>query len=230
MPRPLRLAAPFAFVILMACEARTQPEPAPPPPPPAQDRPQVITDTLVIEGMPEPSTAELLTSPGDAAVPFSTYVPAGIAASFEGTGDTLAVRFTAAFTGSSDPNAYMHVRFYAPGVSRDQAREMVGAFLTTRLPDDDPVTGQLRDAPYETIDPPAWAHDAFSLQYRGDGNLYYFGRVILASRNGRIFHVLTHYPAEYGDGLTPLLARILEHWRWEDTGEFLIGAGPPAGR
>jgi hypothetical protein len=196
----------------------------------AADRPETLVDTLLIEGMPEPSTARLLRSPPAFALPFSTYVPEGIAADFDppenadqaaaGTGGD-GVRFAAAFTGTPDDRAYMHVRIYARGAPQLSPREAVGAFLRTRQPQDDPVGAIDIDEPYDEIDPPAWGEQAFTFMYRGDGDVLTSGRLVVARHQDRAFHVLTHYPAEYGDGLAPRFARILEHWRWEDTGEML---------
>lgn len=220
MTRIFRLAP--ALLLIAACEAQPETEteaPAPTAPP----RAQTMTDTLMVEGMPEPSTATLLTTPPGTPMPFSTYVPQGIDASFEGEADTVAVRFAAAFTPESDPNAYMHVRFYVPGTSVADARETLNAFLVGRQPDDDPIGDQPRNQPYEVMAaPPAWADEGYAIMYEGEGNVYYSASLILASRGGRVFHVLTHYPAEYGDGLGPRFDFILRHWRWDDTGDMLV--------
>ncbi|HSJ24492.1 MAG TPA: hypothetical protein VK929_07495 [Longimicrobiales bacterium] len=212
----------LAVLLLAACESQPAPE-AEPPAPMAPPRAQTLADTLMVEGMPQPTTATLLSTPPGTPMPFSTYVPEGIATDFEGAADTVAVRFAAAFSPESDPNAYMHVRFYVPGTTVADARETLNAFLVGRQPDDDPVGDQPRDQPYEVMDtPPAWADEGYSIMYVGEGNVYYSAVLILASRGGRVFHVLTHYPAEYGDGLGPRFDFILRHWRWDDTGDMLV--------
>jgi hypothetical protein len=187
-------------------------------------------DTLLIEGMPEPTTSQLVRSPDRFGVPFSTYVPDGIETSFEEGGDSAGVRFSAAFAGVREPNAYMHVRLYVPGAIPDPA-EVAASFLRTRRPQDHPVDGSQVDPPHEQVDAPSWGDTAFAFRYAGEGGRMYMGRIVLARHDARQFHVLTHYPAEYGDGLEPRFARILDTWRWEDTGEMLTGgaagdAGP----
>jgi hypothetical protein len=202
---------------IAACE--TRPEPQPPEPPAFPARAETRQDTVYIEGMPEVSTARLLHAT-ELDPPFSTYVPAGIAAAAEAAGDSGAVRFSAAFTGEADPNAYMHVRLYPVGTNLLSAREVVAGFLRSRQPQDDPVAGTDVDAA-QRLDPPAWGLEAHRFDYAGEGGRHYVGRITLAQHGPRFFHVLVHYPAEYGDGLSPRLDYILEHWRWEDTGEPL---------
>jgi hypothetical protein len=209
-----------ALLLLAACETQPQPEPADPPGVTLPARPATIVDTLLIEGMPEPATARLL-SATDADPPFSTYVPDGISAALEGGGDTAAVRFAAAFTGAAEPNAYMHVRLYAPATPPALAREIVTGFLRSRRVQDDPIGGIAIDEPYDVVEPPAWGAEAYSFAYVGDGNVPYVGRLVLARYGDRLLHVLTHYPAEYGDGLTPRFDWILGQWRWEDSGAML---------
>jgi hypothetical protein len=212
------LASGTLALLLAACDPQPQQQhatdnlPAPP------TRADVMSDTILVEGMPEASTSRLLQSPPAAPIPFSTYVPEGIQAGFEGAGDSLAVRFAAAFTGVADPNAYMHVRFYAPDVGLDEARQMMGGFLATRVPEADPVETDAAPQAYEEVEPPSWGHEAYSVRYRGDGNRLYVGHLVIATRRDRVFHILTHYPAEFGDGLGPRFDRVLEHWRWDDTG------------
>jgi hypothetical protein len=191
-----------------------QPRDELPPLPPESIAPRsrTIQDTLIIEGMPEPTTATLVQAPSDFDLPFSTYVPRGIQPDFDMDGRGDAVRFTAAFTGRPDPNAYMHVFVYPAGTTGVRARESAFEFLRSRFLVGDEV---------QPVDAPAWGREAYALSYSGDGGAHYTGRMVLATHAGRYFHVLTHYPAEYGDGLGPRYARILEWWRWEDTGRPL---------
>jgi hypothetical protein len=74
----------------------------------------------------------------------------------------------------------------------------------------------------DPAEPPGWGQEAYTFSYAGDGNVPITGRLVLGRHADRYFHVLTHYPAEYGDGLGPRFQSILEHWRWEDTGRPLV--------
>jgi hypothetical protein len=171
-----------------------------------------ISDTLLLEGMPEVTLFRLFRSPEEATVRFSTYVPDGVHAAMEGAADTLAVRFSAAFTGMPHASAYMQVRFYPFDATNRNVLAAMSELLRRRAP----AGEELRAA-----DTPAWATEAYTFTYRGDGNVLYVGRAVIALHAGRRFHVFTHYPAEFGDGLGPRFARILDDWRWEDTGAML---------
>jgi hypothetical protein len=222
-----RSATPTAALLLLfaACAAPDADDADPGPAHPAlPERPGTVQDTLLIEGMPEPTTARLVRSPAGFGAPFTTYVPEGVDVDFEEGGDSAGVRFSAAFTGAADPNAYMHVRLYAPGATA-AAQEVAASFLRSRLPQDHPVNGSLEaEQPYAQVEPPSWGDEAFAFRYAGERNTLYVGRIVLARQNGRVLHVLTHYPAEYGDGLGPRFARILQQWRWEDTGRMFESA------
>lgn len=181
-------------------------------------RPATRQDTILIEGMPEASTATLLKTPADFPLPFSTYVPDGIGTQVDSAG----VRFSAAFDGVDNALAYMYVRPHAPDTELHEARDRVREFLTSRLANDDPVdTDDYADV-WDRSDAPDWAIDAYTFEYEhaAPGSLY-FGRVILARHGATLFHVIIHYPAEYADGLAPRFDAILDDWRWEDTGRML---------
>jgi hypothetical protein len=226
-------AAWLLLVLLVACggdDAAQAPEPAPGAPPftdatlPEQPpgspaaagalpaRPEQVTDTIRVEGMPEALRLVLLRSPDGFRPPFSTYVPADMRATVESTGDSAAVRVAAQFGGIAEPNAYIHIRSYPPGQTLTQVQQNVRGFLRSREPWGDEAG---------PTDRPQWAQEAYAFSYSGDRGVRYVGRAIIAHRNGRFFHVLTHYPAEFGDGFGPRAQAVLRHWRWEDDGTTL---------
>lgn len=223
MHQPYHVALVLVAACLIAgCERQSQSQPQPPAVPGVEPRAEALQDTIQLEGMPEPITARLLVA-GELDPPFSTYVPQGISPVLEAAGDSGSVRFSAAFAGREDPNAYMHVRLYPRGTDLLAAREVVAGFLRSRRPQDDPVGGSDVEEPQQQEEAPAWGLEAHRFDYAGDGNVPYVGRIVLARYRERFFHVLMHYPAEYGDGLGPRLDYILRHWRWEDTGQPLSG-------
>jgi hypothetical protein len=179
---------------------------------PADPRAETKADTLLLEGMPEPVVMTLVRAPNGLGLPFSTYLPPGLAVEFESGGDGAAVRFLAAFGRQPDPSAYLHVRLYPPGTSPADAMDAALA-----------VAGLAAGTHADTADPPAWALNGRDISHARDGTTY-LGRALIARHGDRFLHVVTHYPAEYGDGLGPRFARILHHWRWEDTGRMLTGA------
>jgi hypothetical protein len=198
------------------------------PPVPADslpERPGSIQDTLMLEGMPEVTRSTLVRAPLGFDLPFSTYLPSGINVQFQTAAEGAGVRFAAAFTGRVDARAYMHVRIYPEGTSRARARDAVGGFLRSRTAGDDPVDAGDVERAWRPIEPPDWALEAYTFDYPGEQGIRYVGRAMIARHGVRFLHVITHYPAEYGDGLGPRFQRILEHWRWEDTGEPLLTSG-----
>jgi hypothetical protein len=186
---------------------------------PLQDRPAERADTVMIEGMPEVSSSQLVTSTLEHGVPFSTYKPEGLQTLYDRDGAAAGLRFAAAFSGDAEPEAFMHVRFYGPG------KRPAPAEVANLLPL--PWQDQAAPAPgaCQPVDPPSWAEAACAFDYTAPGGQHRVGRVLVARRGDHAFHVLTHYPAEFGDGLGPRFQRILDEWRWEDTGDLLV-SGP----
>jgi hypothetical protein len=188
------------------------------PPESIPPRPETIQDTLMIEGMPEVTTATLVRASRDADLPFSTYLPQGMSADFVTADDGAAVRFTAAFAGVVEPQAYMHVLMHPDGTSLQLARDAVSQFLRLLVPSDDPLDARRTEQVSRPAETPPWALQAHAFDYAGNAGARFVGRIILARHGPRFFHVIMHYPPEYGDGLGPRFDRILQHWRWEDTG------------
>jgi len=169
-------------------------------------RAPTMTDSIRIEGMLEASHLRLVRSPAGMQPAFSVYVPESFEVDFDRDGSD-AVRFTAAFAGRANPDAYVQVLFYPPGTSESLARESVVGFAQSRSP----------GANAEPADRFDWAIDQYRFQYGTPASLM-TGAIALGVHDGRFFHVLIHYPAEYGDGMGPRVARMLESWRWETAG------------
>jgi hypothetical protein len=222
---PLHLLG--ALLLLSACERpATDDRPVTQQAPAAAARPQTIADTLVVEGMPELVESRLAHSPE---ARFSTYLPPGITMEVLTTGDSASVRFSASFAGPADPHAYMHVRTYPPHAGVGTARENIATFLRTLRPHDDPVGGMIQGTePYRQAEPPPWGEEAHTFAYTGEDGIRYTGRIVLARSTTGFFHVLAHYPSEFGDGLEPRFERILRHWQWDETGEMLWPEPDPA--
>lgn len=182
-------------------------------------RDAAVRDTISVEGRPQPLDARLVRAPRAFDLPFTTYTPTDMRVETTAEGDSTGIRFTAEFGGTYEPNAYMHVAAYRAGTTQAVARDIIGGFLLGRVPTDDPITAGR--AGWQPVDAPAWAEEAYSFRYAG-ARTRYVGNAVLARRGARFFHVITHYPAEYGDGIGPRFAYILRQWRWEDTGQRLM--------
>lgn len=163
------------------------------------DRPDTVEGHLLIEGMREPMTFRLYRSPEGHPLPFSTYLPADIEAGSVASGEGVAVRFTAAFGGVPDEDAWLS--FTVPNGDPDaaEARQLVRS-VAESYGDMVPVAG----------DGHAWGLEEYRFQGARSG------RVTLGRHDGTFFYIISRYPPEFGDGFGPRIARILGDWKWAD--------------
>lgn len=177
-------------------------------------RAEVLTDSIRIEGMAQPERLTLVRSPAGFAPPFSTYLPSQLKVEFATNDTAPAVRFVAAFAGQVNAEAFLQVRFYPPGSAELVAQAAVDAYLGGRDP---------RQASVSPSGAWPWSLGAYDFQYgAGPGQSGYMGTIGIGRHGNRFFHVLAHYPADYGDGVGPRFHRIMEEWRWEDDGSRLV--------
>jgi hypothetical protein len=177
----------------------------------AQDRPATRVDTVMIEGMPETETSSLFTTPAGFALPFSAYVPEGLRTDVS---PPTAVRFVAAFAGNVNRNAFMLVHVHDAGAAQPDATTVLESLADAR---------SYTRHETRSIERPSWALDAIGFTAVGRDGVDVTGSIAVARHGDRYFHVLRHYPVEYGDGLPPRLHSILSTWRWEDDGTLLAG-------
>jgi hypothetical protein len=223
LPRPRWAAAAglAGLLLVAACDpepaGRPQADdaPAPVPSPTANntpaagaDRPETRTDTLLLEGMPEPVELRLIRA-GQGPLPFSTYVPPDMQA--EVTEEGAVARFTAAFAGRPRADAFLEVYLFPPGTGPEQAVASARDYLPGQLGADAPRTGRFEG---EEEAQPATL-DSFVFTYRRQGQDY-TGSIAVLRAAGRLVRVVQHYPAEMGDGFGPRTEMILRHWQWAD--------------
>ncbi|HEX7118026.1 MAG TPA: hypothetical protein VF212_04525 [Longimicrobiales bacterium] len=180
-------------------------------------RPDTIHSTILLEGMADSMTYWLYRSPPAFPVPFTTYVPADMAAEPVASGEGDAFRFVAEFGGVRNEQAFLAVAFPPAGVDEAGARELARAFAAQHE-----IRARRPDVPRRY----AWSLEEWDFS-RGlpDGRTA-IGTVALGRHGDRYFYVATHFPEAYADGFGPRVERILDEWRWEDTGEGLGGASP----
>lgn len=161
--------------------------------------------------MPEPIRLDLFEA-GTITPGFSTYVPVGLEPETRTTTVGRGVDFTANFAGVREPRARMGYFVYDEGMSRAQVNEQILTFTSGRRPRAQPESG----------DRFAWSLLEQRYEYDDDDGRLILGTIALGQRAGRYFHILIQYPAEYGDGMGPRIARIIDHWRWADDGSLLV--------
>lgn len=177
-------------LLLTACRAGPEPAAATD----AATRPERLSAQVAVEGMPQVLPLYLYRPPQGFPLEFSTYRPAELQP--VATPDARRLRLSAAFGGRANPRAGLEIVALA-GLDAGAARARVAA-LAARL-DAAPVNPRQ-----------AWAVAEYRL---GGGRA---GFLALAVHEGKWFYVLADYPAEFGDGMAPRIALILEHWRWSN--------------
>lgn len=148
----------------------------------------------------------LYRTPADFPIPFSTYVPEDMVAQASSSGEGESIRFIANFGGQLIEDAFMNAFFFPAGTTESEAIERARE-----------VAGATSADPQRAASFP-WALEVYEL-----GGADRFGSVAVGEHAGRYFYLITSYPPEFGDGMGPRLDRILEEWRWGDTGAPLAG-------
>jgi len=212
-PHLLALAA---LVLLAAC--RPAGEPAPPPPAEAPATPDgsaaaTRADTLWIEGIAEPVALQYYATPDGFPLPFETYLPPEWTAEAVASGEGDAVRFTP--QGPLAGQALMSVFVLREDETSETARARAEAHALEELRGD-PEASAVLGPPVEP-----WPLAEVVLMSETVA-----GRVDLGEHAGRYFLVTTRYPVEAGDGMAPRVSKVLERWRWRDTGEPLFRGEP----
>lgn len=182
---------------------------------PADPRPDVRTDTLFLEGMPEPIELGLFRAPDGFPLPFSAYIPSDMAVEVEAEGEAgegAAARFVAEFGGHRNDDAFVHVFVFPPGTDANTAIAQARGYKASRGVPAGKGVEPLGDSEEPQL---AWALQAYRFRYESGGT-WYQGLIGVGEREGRYFQLVRHYPAEYGDGFGPRAALIEETWRWED--------------
>lgn len=183
-------------MVPVAETAGTAAAPAEPP-----GRPESRTDTLVIEGVPQPVDLRLVRAPAGFPLPFSAYVPPDFEVEAATRDGQPAVRFVAAFGGVRNQNAFVEVALYPPDLGQAGALERAA---TSMNPSGEP----------EILDEGGFDWAELGWRWRGGGAEPFVARFLLGRHGDRWFQVLQRYPPEYGDGFGPRAALLLESLRW----------------
>jgi hypothetical protein len=201
-----------ALLVLALLAVGCRQEPAPPPPPPSEaataEAPGTRADTLWIEGMAEPVTLQRYATPEGFPLAFETYLPPEWTSETVASGEGEAVRFSP--SGPIAGEALMSVIVLPEGTDREAALRRA----------EDHALSEIRADPEASAvaGPPAEPWPLAEVVLMSEAVA---GRVDLGEHAGRYFLVSTRYPLEAGDGMGPRVAKILETWRWLDTGEPL---------
>lgn len=180
---------------------------------PAPRYPASKSDTLYLEGMPEPVTLKLFDEPG---LPFVTYYPSTtITTQTTSSDEGILARFNAAFGDTEEPEAHLQFFFPSPEAGLYSVQAM-----------QDLVTGLIESNAWRLTEDPAapppcpWAQ----AQYRfaaPDTAEAGSGFACIGVREGWPFYVLTYVPEQYAEGFGPRMRVLLRAFRWRDDGTGL---------
>lgn len=186
---------------------------------PAAERAASRTETLSIEGMPEPLSLRLFQAPDDFPLPFAAYVPEDMDPRVDASERTA--HFTAEFGGVRNEDAFVHLYVFAEGIPLREAVAAARGYSAGRrgIPVSRGIEAMTDDNPPPDMD---WALESFRFHYQGDGP-WFAGAVGVGRHDQRHYMIVRHYPVEFADGFGPRAALILETWRWAD-GSRLRGA------
>lgn len=154
-------------------------------------------DVIVLEGFSEPFTFTLYETPAAFPLGFSTYVPADMLA----TGDGSSVTFVANFAGRRNDRVFLKLLPRPWGEDDGAARAAMDGLVRSR------GTHRIAGGPNRF----QWSIAEAPYTRKGASGLVALGR-----HGGRYFIVLTEYPFEYADGFGPRVSHILQDLRWSD--------------
>jgi hypothetical protein len=192
----------------------------------APDRPAERRMAVEVEGMAEEMGVVLYGTPTGFPLPFTTYVPEDMLAEpyplaspttdggapGDAPGDGAAgVRFVANYGGHRNDAAAVRLI-----VARAEATEEELVALLRELG---------RELGTELVEEPdarfGWSIREFRNVAPASRQAVAEGLMAIGRRDGRLFALALHHPAEYGDGFGPRAGVIMDEWRWEDTAEPL---------
>lgn len=165
-------------------------------------KPVTKIDTISIEGEKTKVTLKLFDRANEI---FTTYFPdKDFVAESGGSGEGTGARFYYNVGGHQNKDVYVAMFFPAKATTLERMRQLVGQehgmFPTNRWQ----VVNRTKEVPY------SWAKEKIVYrQHTGSQNLG--GEVYIGEANGKAFYVITHYPAEYGDGFSPRADLILKN-------------------
>ncbi|HEY9670315.1 MAG TPA: hypothetical protein V6D11_02645 [Waterburya sp.] len=170
------------------------------------EKPSTKTDTISIEGEKTQVTLKLYDRANGV---FTTYYPEkDFIAQSRTLGEGTGTQFIYNVDGRQNQNVFVALFFPTKATTLEQLKQ-VAQQRGLIQPDQWKVVTRTTEVPY------SWAKEKIVYQKRGSAqNLG--GEVYVGEANGKAFYVVTHYPAEYGDGFGPRANLILKNLQVND--------------
>lgn len=162
-------------------------------------KPSTKTTNIIIEGESTTISLELYSHPlFTTYFPTSDFIPESVS-----SGEGSSVRFYANFGGTKNEAAY--VQFFFPAYTHT-----INQLKQTWIEGENGLLAsngwRITEVVQKTAYP--WAKEKINY-YQPENNIV--GTVYVGESEGSVFYVVTHYPAEYGDGFMPRANLILQN-------------------
>jgi len=164
---------------------------------------QQIEETIEIEGMKEKITLNLY-NPG--ILNFRTYIPSDFIAEEASSGEGDGFWFYSNFEGKKQENVYLHFYFFSENIKEEP-----------NIDDKDSTFAIMLEG-LEPIFPEDKYYDWSIKEFASPNSAKY---AALGEHNDQYFVVIQDYPYEYADGMGPRINKVIEHFYWTDTEEYL---------
>ncbi len=161
-------------------------------------RPETDKAVVSIEGEETQLNLKLFVAPEAWSTRLSTYFPEDFVVETSRTLEGFAVKFIANFGGFYNPDAFLEVFLFAPGVKQPEIDAVVANLVET-----------YKLAPNQG-DRFEWSTEEYNITVASPA----ISNLAVGVWNGQPLYVLTHYPVEYADGFGPRAAVILERLEW----------------
>ena len=170
--------------------------------PPNSQQPRTKTEVISVEGEETEISLKLY---DEASEVFTTYFPENdFVAESGGSGEGTGARFYFSAGGTRNEVVYISMFFPAQATSLEQIRKLVmqpgGLLQSNRWQ----VVNRTEEVPY------SWAKERIVFR-EGMTSQNIMGEIYIGESNGKAFHVITHYPAEYSEGFIPRSELILQN-------------------
>lgn len=160
-----------------------------------------IEETIEIEGMEDSIVLELY---DNADAPFITYVPSDFLA--EET-DGGSYTFYANYEDEKLEDINMEVHFFGEDVTEQPSLENEDSELATLVGEMEPVEQEVE-----------WYEWSVEEYQSADGSRY----ALLGEHDGQYFVMVLNSEPLYSEGFIPRAHKIIEHFYWRDTEEYLV--------
>lgn len=160
------------------------------------------TDTMSVEGEKTEITLKLYDEAGQV---FTTYYPENdFVTESVSSGEGTTTRFYYNVTGEKNQDVYVSVSFPTEANSPEQLERLLTAKGGIIQKNQWQMESRTKDIPY------SWAKEKI-LYTQPESSQNILAAVYIGEANGKAFYVITHYPAEYGDGFAPRADFILKN-------------------